>query len=71
MIVYTQASLEQLNEMPNITCLCSPDVRLEQHGLSHVRDSAEDHQAAVPHRDHGVLAEHDRLAPEQRKTWRR
>ena len=44
-----------------------PDVGLEQHGLSHVCDSAEDHQAAVSHRDHGVLAEHDRLAPERKK----
>ena len=64
-IVYTHTTQVEANEMPNMICLNSPDVCLEQHGLSHVRDSAEDHQAAVPHRDHGVLAEHDRLAPEQ------
>ena len=70
MYPHNKGFIGEANEMPSMICLCSPDVCLEQHGLSHVRDSAEDHQAAVPHRDHGVLAEHDRLAPEQRETLR-
>ena len=58
----------QPRQLPPQLAAHSPDVRLEQHGLSHVGYPTEDHQAAVSHRDHGVLAEHDRFAPERQGT---